>query len=191
VVDIDGLASGAHALRIEGPAASTVTIWSVEGHTGAGVRVSNFGRGGCDLSHLVLDDTDNAYGMGLHIDSAAADLSILMLGLNDRDISSSLFVSQSSTAIERIVAAGGDVLLVSPGQPEYGAVGIGSQSLEPRAADLYGLADTYDLPLLDLTWVRTDYATADALGLYADSIHSNDTGLEHHARFIYNTLTGA
>jgi len=178
--------SGTHTLRIEGPAASTVTIWGIEGATGKGVRVSNMGRSLTDIADLTLNDAANKYGMGLHFDTAKPDLAIMVLGLNDRDTASSTFVTAASSAIERVRAAGGDVLLVGPGQ-----TGDGGSSLQPRLTDLYTLADTYDLPLLDMAWVRTDYATANALGLYFDTIHSNDTGLEQHAGFIFNTLTGA
>jgi hypothetical protein len=86
VVDVTGLSSGTHTLRIEGPAASTALIWGVEGGTGAGVRVSSFGRGGADVSHFSLEDTSgHTYGMPLQFDTAKADLAICMLGLNDRD----------------------------------------------------------------------------------------------------------
>ncbi|MGE2714185.1 hypothetical protein ACQI4L_09020 [Mycolicibacterium litorale] len=189
VVDITGLASGAHTLRVEGPAASTLTVWAVEGATGAGVRVSNLARSGVGSTAFALDDTTNHfYGLPLHVDTVKADLAIMMLGLNDRSTASSTFVTRVESAIERVRAAGGDVLLVCPGQPNYASL---PDPLPPRLTDLYGLADTYDLPLLDTAWVRTDFATANALGLYADTIHSNDTGLEHHARLIFNALTGA
>lgn len=188
VIDTPSGTSGTHTVRVEGPAASTVTIWGVEGRTDKGVRVSNFGRSGVGIAQLILDDASNhRYGMPLHFDAAKADLVLMMLGLNDRDEASSMFVPAVSTAIERVQAAGGDVLLICPGQPNYA---VTPDSLQPRLHDLYGLADEYDVPLLDLAWVRTDFATANALGLYDDEIHSNDTGLEHHARFIFNALTG-
>lgn len=189
VVDAAGLLSGAHTLRIEGPSASTVTVWAVEGDTGQGVRVSNLARSSTNSSSLTLDDTVNHfYGMPLHFDVPAADLSIFMLGLNDRGISSATFVPRVESALARVRAAGGDVLLVCPGQPDYISL---PGDLKPRLTDLYGVADDHDVPLLDMAWVRTDFDTADALGLYGDAIHSNDTGLEHHARFIINALTGA
>lgn len=191
VIDVTGLASGPHTVRIEGPAASTVTIWGVDGGTGKGVRVSNLARSSCAMSHMILDEpAGNTYGMGLHIDTADADLSLLMLGLNDRAVAPATFKANVTTAIARIRVKGGDVLLVIPGQPDYTNGAVGPSSLVPMATAMYELSDSLDVPVLDLAWVRKDFATANALGLYADGIHSNDTGLEHHARFIFNAITG-
>jgi lysophospholipase L1-like esterase len=164
-----------------------VQIWAIEGGTGKGVRVSNLARSSCSIRHLMMDDP--AYGMPFHIDTSPADLAIIMPGLNDRSQTSEYFKTRLATGIARIRAKGGDVLLVAPGQPDYTDPDIGSSSLVPRITDLYQTADELDVPLLDLAWVRKDWATANALGLYADKIHSNDVGLEHHARAIFRTIT--
>lgn len=191
VIDVPGLSSATHTLRIEGPAASTVTIWAVEGGTGKGVRISNLARSSNDSADFALDDaTNHTYGMSLHADVPKADLSILMMGLNDRNnsIPVATFHTNTGANIERIQAAGGDVLLVNPGSPRASTHASPPQSI--YHTEMYRLADEYDLPLLDIAWLLTDWETANPLGHYFDEIHSNDVGLEFIARHLFNVLTG-
>lgn len=190
-VEVKNLTSATHKIRIEGPAASTVAIWGIEGGTGKGVRVSNLSRSSCSTAHLIMNEpVGNTYGMGLHIDTADADLSIMMLGLNDRPSTSTAFKDRVRTAVARVRAGGGDLLFVVPGQPNYNDAAVGATTLVSRAADMYQLSDELSIPLLDMAWVRKDFDTANALGMYGDGIHSNDLGLEHHARFILNAIIG-
>ena len=190
VVDVAGLSLGVHTLRVVGAAGEITNVIAVEGGTGQGVRVSNLARSSTQMSHYLLNDANNRYGMPVHVDLARADLQVLMPISNDRTAVPSTFKEWVRTAIARQRAAGGETLLIAPCQPDYAALGSGTEAnWTAIVGELYELADEEDVRLLDLTWAWTNYATMNALGMFGDAIHENNSGSELIAWAVYNAIT--
>jgi lysophospholipase L1-like esterase len=126
--------------------------------------------------------------MSWHIDAARADLMVWMPISNDRNDTPVSFKANAKTLIQRQQVYG-DVLVVLPCQPDYVALGGTEANWKAICTVLYELADELDFPILDLTWAWEDFASSNALGLFADSIHENDTGLELIAGSLLHPLT--
>ena len=194
---------GSHTLRILAPTNGTsyVTLAGVEGRTGdPGIRVSGMARSGIASVDLVTDDiTNGLLGMAVSLDMAQADLAVMLLAMNDFQghVSVATFKDRITTAVQRQKStsgygAGGDVLLVTAAQPDYAypipADGTYVPAMSEYYTALYEVADSEDVPLLDIASRWVDFGTSDALGFFGDSLHPGDAGSEDIARAIHNAL---
>lgn len=191
IVDVDVADGYTHNIRLTGQSGAIFYLVAMEGRNLSGVKVSNLARSSTNLqNHWLLDDPNNRYGLPWEVDVPKSDLQILMPIMNNRSSSPSTVKGYVRTAIQRQRAAGGDVLLIAPAQPDFANAVIGGTSAAYLAlvAVLYELADEEDVPLIDLAWAWKDYATALSLGYFTDALHPNQLGAEEIADRVARVL---
>lgn len=182
VTTIPAGAPGTHTIRVWGNGGD-VNLLGVEGRTGgSGYNISNPSVSGKSLTSLFggsgnNDETTGRYGLPL-IDTLRANLLIIALAANDWQGSATISNVKSwlNTLITRQAANGGSMLYLPP---------IPSSVLQPAGAPTWAdyqaafaaVAATRGVPFLDNTFLYgPDYATGNAAGKYADTIHPSDSG---------------
>lgn len=190
-------ATAAHTLRILPPAGTFATLLAVEGRipTLGTIRVSTPSISGVSLASAfglagTNDETNGMYGLPM-IDVLKADLLIITLGINDWNLRRSIadLKTDLGALITRQMASGtnagggtkaaGDVLLVWNPQPDLASLPAGSSAgptWQQYRDAYYEIADTFNVPLLDMGERWKDYATGNAMGLFGDGIHPSDAG---------------
>ncbi|MFV9456222.1 SGNH/GDSL hydrolase family protein [Rhodococcus sp. NM-2] len=192
---------GTHTLKIMAPSNGTsyMQMFGVRARTGKGVEVSNLGYNGISTSEMTLDNTTTGIsGMAVGLDMMRADLSVMLLSMNDFQTHTSVatFKSRVTTLVQRqkssdTYRANGDVLLVACPRPDFANIPLDhvqSPPLSDYHVALYEVAVEQDVPLLDLAHRWTDFSTSNPLGYYADSLHPTDLGAEDIARAVWNVL---
>lgn len=203
--------AGAHALRITRPAGATGVgyVIAIEARRSAAgrIRVSNLGYSSKSvLSFLTGNNEANGYvGLPL-LDMTGADLLVMSLGVNDwqGQIATALTKTRIGSIITRQretgvnagggAKAGGDVMLMWNPKPDTATLGGGAYTnptWDAYRAMFYELADEYDVALLDLGGSWKDFAAANAVGMYADTIHPSDRGAMDIAAQAYRAIMGA
>jgi len=120
-----------------------------------------------------------------------ADLLIIALGINDWNMRRSVaeLKADLGTLIARQTAQGvnagggtlaaGDAMLVWYPQPDVSALPGGTSdgpTWDEYREAFYDVADTHNIPLLDMGERWKDFELADAMGLFGDAIHPSDVG---------------
>lgn len=153
-----------------------------------GVAVHNIGVGGAAVGGGVLNG--NSYSPLQLAIAHAPKLTFIELGTNETAPLPAYFQTDMQSAINQLVAAGSDVVLI--GEPPTG-VGPGTRPVPAVLAADYTLADTNNVAMVDLSerlisWTSADTQqltyTADAL-----TVHYNEAGYAEFARTIANALT--
>lgn len=192
VTKVPSGALGAHTLRVVPPAGGFATFFGFEGRitTPGTIRVSNPSISGESLASLFSwagnnDETNGMFGLPM-IDVLKADLLIIALGINDWNIRRPIaeLKADLGTLISRQMAsgatkAGGDVLLVWNPQPDLINLPAGTSAgptWQQYRDAYYEIADTYNVPLLDMGDRWKDYTTGNAIGMFGDGIHPSDAG---------------
>jgi lysophospholipase L1-like esterase len=210
VFRIQAGAAGAHTLKIRPSATAGQNLfvtWVEARVTGAGkFRVSNVSISGKSLGSLLssqaTDDSNGLYGLPI-MDSFRADMLVMGLGVNDWQGQSSLATvrARMESVIDRQRASGanaygstypnGDVVLLWNPKPDVATLGGGAYTNPTWDAyrDLfYTVADAKDVALIDLGSRWRDYATGNAYGMFADTIHPADRGAGDIAAAVRRAL---
>lgn len=194
VTTIPAGTAGPHTIRIWGNGGD-VNLLAVEGRTGAGgVELSNPSISGKSLTSLFggsgnNDETTGRYGLPL-VDTLRASLLIVALGANDWQGSATIANVKTwlNTLITRQQPNGGTMLYLPP---------IPSSSLQPGGSPTWAdyqaafvdVAATRGVPFLDNTFLYgPDYASGNAAGKYADTIHPSDSGAADIAASVRSFL---
>lgn len=208
VVDVPAGTYGQHALRITsgsgGNGGDTYVAMVEAVHETPGTfRVSNMGISGQSLSSFFsgsgMDDATNGLFGLPWIDTARADLLLIALGINDwqgaRSVASVKADLATLIARQRATAGGGgaagaagDAVLLWNPKPDIAALGKDAALWDAYRAAFYEAADANDACLIDLGGRWKDYATAQAAGLFADTIHPSDGGADDLASATMHAL---
>lgn len=195
-------AKGVHTLRITRPSTHDLHILGIEAkiNTPGTFRVSNAGVNGRSLSSsgfgAVNNDEANAlWGRPILLDMPAADLAVIGLGINDFQSGRPVADTKSSliNAVQRQRSAANNtqgrphpnrdaVLLWNPAPSNWSA------DFELHRAAFYEVADEQDVALIDLTTRWGDFATSNALGQHADTIHPTNAGARDIAECVVDAL---
>ena len=185
--------AGIHTLKITAPAdGKPFFLIGIEASAGtSGIRVTTCAKTGTKYSDLMLDAVgDNRASPVAAIDSNKPNLAILHFGMNEyfQQVPIATFTANAQAAIDRVrVTNLGDVLLVMT-NPDGGVLKTIPQTAYQQA--LYGLADTNNVPLLDLyeRWGSYAISNATPLALYGDTAHPNSRGYADHASALFDIV---
>lgn len=185
---------GEHTMAITTNGTNNIVLAAVEGRipTPGTFRVSNPSINGKSLSTFLAKqangESSGLWGLPM-IDALRADLLLIALGINDWQGQTAVeTVKTRLTTIiqrQRLVGAspsggaapGGDAMLVWLPKPNVEALVPGAPiPWEAYRDAYYEVADEQNIALIDLGLRWKDYATANALGLFGDTIHENDMG---------------
>jgi hypothetical protein len=209
VFKIPAGAAGSHTLLIRAKASGNVFVVGIEGRTPtAGTfRVGNASINGKALSTFwaYTNEDSGIYSGPLFLDMLKSDLLVLGLGVNDWQSATATATTKATIAAivarQRAtttnaygsVASGGDVVLVWNPIPDTATLNYPNPSWSDYRTAMYEAADANDVALIDLgdAWGGT-WATANAAGLYSDTIHPTDAGYLDYAdrvrRVIMETI---
>lgn len=185
---------GMQTVRVAPPVGGHLHPLAIEARYGTtGVRVSNLAQNSMTTVQMVADDPTGALsGMSITLDAAAADLSVMVLGMNEfqghYDVAA--FKDRVRVAVLR-QRQSGDVLLVTPPRPDPATTpvdGIHVPPLSDYAKVLYDLADELDVPLLDMGDRWRSWANSNGLGWNSDRVHLSDAGASAFAQDVLNAL---
>jgi lysophospholipase L1-like esterase len=181
---------GAHTYVITAGSTS-LFLCGFEGTAGtSGVRVANYSKGGGKAEDLVGATQTGARSLPMSFDMAPPKLSIIGMGMNEylqqKTIAS--YKTNMQTLIDKSVSKGADTLLLVT-VPDGTTAKTIPQS--DYAAALYDLADTNNLPLIDLQHRWTSYAVSNAFSYYGDPTHPSTFGYMDIARTVYNVVNFA
>lgn len=185
---IDGLADTPHTITIQGPA--SVFLDSIEADS-EGLTVHNAGRPSSSAADWVSANTTSTWSQVFPTTFAAEER-------NSEQVPPDLALIQpllngSAASDIRQVVANVRQLEIPAVLVTCGGVGsmTGGSAVPAQIAALYAAADEFDLPLIDLTDTMGWYASANAKGLMADTVHPNRRGYSVQAWRIYKALIGA
>lgn len=179
---ITGLSNAAHTVSVA-RSSGAVLIYSIEvGSTaGTGLRLFNGAISGNTVDTLNRADfwSITSYTAGF----LNADLITLQIMVNDKvaGTTAATWKTHMQAAITACKVNGADVLLIAAPPAD------GLDFTEYRRA-AYELADSNDLPLLDMTDRWGDYTTANTYGLMADGWHAGPAGHADEARALMVSL---
>lgn len=175
---VTGLANTTHTVVITTSSTSGVAIVSCNVSQTTGYVIHNLGSYGSTASgtgsSAWADTSNNAYVNYARLQSLPASITPdcvwICLGVNDnaQGYSASTFTAALTTL--RNQWPNSDAILVAEYE-YYGAI-----NYPQWVAALYGLADTLDVPLLDLYDRSGGYAIASGNGLMGDSVHPTEAG---------------
>lgn len=184
-----------HTISVTSNSATAVNLLAVRVSQPSGLELHNLAISGSG-SATVLKTGAVFYGVsGSVYQSLITTPGVVMIGLdvwlNDgaSAANTATTIANLGTAISDAQTAGHQVILLLPPQPNPALYATSDwQDYQTRA---YGLATSYNVPLLDYTLRWKDYATAtsSALGYMADNVHANALGQEDLAAALQGLLT--
>lgn len=178
---ITGLPNTVHTVSVA-RSSGAVLIYSIEvaNTTGYGLRLFNGA-----ISGNVVDTLNRAdfWSITSYTTYINADLVTLQIMVNDKvaGTTAATWKTHMQAAIDAVQVNGADILLIAAPPAD------GLDFTEYRRA-AYELADTNDLPLLDMTDRWGDYTTANTYGLMADGWHAGPAGHADEARALMVSL---
>ncbi|MDR6868726.1 lysophospholipase L1-like esterase [Microbacterium resistens] len=206
---IEGLTPGPHTIRISGNAEGLV-VFGVDARVGnprpvnngnptltTGVRVHSLARVGVTLAGIA------STGLALNgaVRMVRAHTLLIAAGVNDWQGGGRSSYRDALRSILDAQLPIGDAVIVltphpniDPADPDHPAYPLspaapgGSYPLAEQMHDAYGIADEYNVPVLDLAALFVDFAHSRAMYPTGDGIHPNDTGRELIARAESRTL---
>lgn len=189
-ITVSGLSSANHTVVITPTTGVTgsnpLYIVGVTFTTGTGVAVHNMGVGGAKAISGVLNTGLTYSPISMAVAHAPA-LTIIELGTNEVSPLGATFETSLQTAINSLIAAGSDVVIL--GEPPTGA---GTRPLPAVYEAIYRLAESNNLALVDMSDRLVSWTSLSALGLgyTADglTVHLNDAGSADIARTVTNAL---
>lgn len=180
--------SGVHAVQITKTNTTLTAIRCMNAYSSTGLLVHNVGIAGWSANNFI---TFTAWNQGAGsieqvLPKANLDLAVFNIGVND-------FVLQGRTAAQ---AAADFATLVARWQPgpdviltvEPHTSSIIQSDWETFASLVYDLADTLDVPLLDIYGRIGTYTQGNANGLYGDTAHLTTQGHADWGRCLALTV---
>jgi lysophospholipase L1-like esterase len=166
-------ALGTKTLLLDNVVGGTVVIVGVRAFDNSRREISllNWGVSGARADQLI-ENTDTIAGRLAMITAFAAPGAILDdLAINDWRQGIAVATTQASitTLANRVISAGGNPILTTP-LFDGGTAGTTAQQ-DLYAAMTFDVADTLDLPVIDVRSSWVSYAAANGLSLYSDTVH--------------------
>jgi hypothetical protein len=194
---ITGLTPGTHTIRIDGVTAGQCIVTMVEGTTGVGIKVSSFARSSSSHLQWNRDDGVGRYGMAQSVDFPKADLYVMGDFTNDRAADQATMEARFRVYIERILTAGGAILLMPLSKPDFVSLGVAPADVptwnalwDTHVGTLYKLRDEYDLgPVLDVNDAIGTFAVAEQQDYFADTIHEGQMAHRRLQRMLAPLIT--
>lgn len=181
---------GANVLKLKWSSGAGVYIIGIEAYDSskAWVSVINAGWGGAGVAALATNGggVGNPWHPFQMIANINPDLTIINIGINDWNAGTG--VPTYTTTLQSIITQAltkGDVLLVTPNTTNA-AASRATQLTYVNA--LYSLAQTNNVPLVDL-WNSFDpWATYNTAGMFFDTLHPNGDGYADIAQAIFDMV---
>ncbi len=170
---------GTHTIDIvrtsNGTSGFGVFIDSISVSNSATKQISTYVAGWSGGTAANLSDTSNAYSSLNALKTLAPDLTVIMIGNNDWDASTS--ISTFSTNLQSIITAAkqsGDVVLVSDAPSAASAAPIAQQ--QEYINTMSTLAASNNINFVNLTQLWGSYTQANSNGWMANTVHPNGAG---------------
>lgn len=177
-----GLAATSHSVVIT-PVVGSITIGPAQIGGSTGIVVNNFGIGSAKASDFVCS-TSGAGAMNFAYNDAPALVTINAMtneAVNGGTVAD--FKANMLTVVQRMKAAGADVLLI-------GEIPANLADLTAYRTALYEIADSEDLPVLDMFDRWGSYTEGNTLGLYSDNYHGSKAGYRDYAQAVADLIIG-
>lgn len=176
IYEVTGLANTTHTIAVARVSGGCHQI-GAEVANATGLRTYNAGVGGIPILWLAGIAGPVFFGLPQVAVTASAsggfgaDLAIIDCELNDTLALTAVadFETRWQTVITAAKATGADVVMKT-------AIPGSALTMAPYTQKLYNLADANDVPLIDNIDRWGSYASANGLGLMADTYHPNDAG---------------
>jgi lysophospholipase L1-like esterase len=183
-------ASGAHTYVVTVGSTGLYLIGPEPVNGTSGVRVNNYSKGGAKAIDLAGATTSGGRSLPTSFDMTVPKLSAIVMGMNEYlgQQAIATYKTNMQTLIDKSVAKGADTLLIVT-VPDGTTPKTIPQS--DYAAAYYDLADTNNLPLIDLQHRWTSYAVSNAFAYYGDPTHPSTFGYMDIARTVYNVVNFA
>ncbi|UXM90962.1 right-handed parallel beta-helix repeat-containing protein [Paenarthrobacter sp. JL.01a] len=187
VLTATGLADTTHTISVV-RTSGTVEIFGVEiRKTTTGVRIYNAGIAGAKVASLANATWDSVAQTvaGGAASQFTADAIFLCCEINDMTggggsvVDPATYKTQMQTAITNLRVNGASLILIAANPVQTG-------DFTAYTKALYDLADTNDLPLIDLQDRWGSYTTANARGMMGDTVHPSPAGNADIARNVLN-----
>ncbi|QAY16082.1 hydrolase [Arthrobacter phage Elesar] len=189
VLTATGLADTTHTITIT-RTSGTVEIFGVEiRRTTTGVRIYNAGIAGAKVASLANSTWDSVAQTvaGGAASQFTADAIFLCCEINDMTggggsvVDAATYKTQMQTAINNLKVNGASLVLITANPVQTG-------DFTAYTKALYDLADTNDLPLIDMQDRWGSYTTANARGMMGDTVHPSPAGNAEFTRAVLNAL---
>lgn len=179
-VTVTGLTDTVHAVKVTSTATTYLIGIKVTGT--AGLEINNMGV----PSSASGDWTSTGFTSNFQIATLETPgVIIIPIGVNDGSTSVPVATYKSNlSTIASNAKAIAPVLLVA----QINASGIPSATQQQYVSAMYDVADTLDLPVLDLMHRWGSFFAANLLGLTADSVHPNSRGYADWAQATTSAL---
>lgn len=177
---VTGLANTTHTIKVDAAAATNFSFMGAElTYDTPVLTVTNAGRSSSTAANWLPQDWSTLWasvmnGPGITVPSAV----LLNIGTN----TGTSTLDDITTVATNVVNLGIPLMLCA-----FGGIAINT-TYNPKRVRLYDIADSLDVPLLDFTDVIGDYATANAAGLMADTVHENGRGYALEATAVVRAL---
>lgn len=183
-------AGSGHVLTVTRTASTFEWFLGAEAYlsTTKSIHLANGGQGGSKAAEWASLGAGGSMGSLDMLTAYAADLAIIVLGVNDAGVLSATadtVVANLTTIISTIRAAGGDVILASvvPSQPSAQAALEVTYQAAVRA-----LAKSLACPFVDVFGRLVNWTDANGLGFMTDSLHPSAAGYADVASALFGLL---
>lgn len=182
---VTGLTNTAHTIVFTSTTASSTYLLSMNVRQATGLQVANHGISGSNTTHWIVTIWYQAKAVA---ESLPSDGVFLSLGTNDSGtgVATADFKTNISTIVNAQKALGRPVMLILPTAPA--AAHVAYPNWPAYVTAHYDLADSLDVPLLDLTDVQGTQAQALASGMFYDDVHEKEAGYALNAASLLGAL---
>jgi lysophospholipase L1-like esterase len=173
IITITGQTNAAHAVTITTSSASTVYLTAIAVGHPTGLDIHNIGICSSTSTDWIAS---TFYQTKTLAQTIPCTVVMVALGVNDAKaaISIATYKSNMGTIITGHQGGGRDVILIVPTPPQTTQVTTAVWNTYVNA--IYDLADTYGVPVIDLTAIYQTWSNANTKGFMYDSLHENDQG---------------
>ena len=180
---VTGLANTTHTISVTRSSGQAQILGFEIGMPTSGVRIANSGMGGMSITSLTNSSFFHLTPAMASATGFNADLIFMMTEINDATNGTAVATYKTSfqSAITLAKANGASVILVTSALSSAADVTGYTQAL-------YELADTNNIPLIDIQDRWGSFSSANAFGLYNDFKHPNAAGNTEIAKAIMNAL---
>jgi len=184
-----GLANTTHTVEITTTTASATSIVGVRVYGVPGLEVTNAARSGSKTGDWTAAA---AYSLGPVVRTVNGTADGVFIGLLHNDFATGVSVATYKTNLSTIVdtykTAGSDVFLTVTPRPNTSI--IPTVTWEQYAQAVYEVADSKDVPVIDVAHRFGSYASASAQGLMnGDGVHENPAGNAVWEALIFYALS--
>nr|WP_179282831.1 SGNH/GDSL hydrolase family protein [Rhodococcus sp. 15-1154-1] len=186
VTTLTGLSDTIHTIVITTTGTATVYVLAVNVRRTVGLQILN--NAICGSTTINWAGGTQFYQSKRVAELMPTDGVFISLGTNDgrSAVPIATYKTNLGTLIAGHQALGRQVGLIVPSP--VSTAQISASDWNARIAAMYDVADTYDLPLVDLTDVYGTYDAANAKGLFFDNLHEKEAGYATNAATVLGAL---